>query len=147
MYNLTIGYCGIVTDKMSIVAFSGTEDKLMAAAIMASGAVANELDVQIFITFWGLTRTVKEGKTAPDLSFDGQKMKDKVFAVMKQKNVPDWITMLKNAKEVGNIKVYGCAMFADLLDIEKKDLDPIVDDIIGVNEFVSLSKDSMTFFI
>ena len=110
MYNLTIGYCGIVTDKMSIVAFSGTEDKLMAAAIMASGAVANELDVQIFVTFWGLTRTVKEGKTAPDLSFDGQKMKDKVFAVMKQKNVPDWITMLKNAKEVGNIKVYGCAM-------------------------------------
>jgi peroxiredoxin family protein len=136
-----------MNDKMSIIAFSGTEDKLMAAAIIASGAVANDLEVQVFVTFWGLTRTIKNGKTTPDLSFDGQKMKDKVFALMKQKNVPNWITMLKNAKEVGNIKVYGCAMFADLLEVKKEDLDPIVDDIIGVNEFVSLSKESMTFFI
>ena len=136
-----------MTDKISIIAFSGTEDKLMAAAIIASGAVANDLEVQIFVTFWGLTRTIKNDKTPPDLSFDGQKMKDKVFALMKQKKVPNWITMLKNAKEVGNIKVYGCAMFADLLEMKKEDLDPIVDDIIGVNEFVSLSKDSMTFFI
>jgi peroxiredoxin family protein len=136
-----------MNDKMSIIAFSGTEDKLMAAAIIASGAVANDLEVQVFVTFWGLTRTIKKDKTTPDLSFDGQKMKDKVFALMKQKNVPNWVTMLKNAKEVGNIKVYGCAMFADLLELKKEDLDPIVDDIIGVNEFVSLSKDSMTFFI
>ena len=136
-----------MNDKMSIIAFSGTEDKLMAAAIIASGAVANDLEVQVFVTFWGLTRTIIKDKTTPDLSFDGQKMKDKVFALMKQKNVPNWVTMLKNAKEVGNIKVYGCARFADLLELKKEDLDPIVDDIIGVNEFVSLSKDSMTFFI
>lgn len=132
---------------MSLVVFSGTEDKLMAASIIASGAVANEMDVDIFVTFWGLTKTMKAGSPEPDLSFDGQKMKQQVFALMKQKNIPDWISMLKNAKEVGNIRVYGCAMFADLLSIKKEDLDPIVDDIIGVNEFVSMSKNSMTMFI
>lgn len=132
---------------MSIVVFSGTDDKLMAASIIASGAVANDLDVNIFVTFWGLTKVMKNGAPAPELSFDGQKMKDQVFALMKQKNVPDWITMLKNAKEVGNIKVYGCAMFADLLELKKEDLDPIVDEIIGVNEFVSMSAGSTTMFI
>lgn len=132
---------------MSLVVFSGTEDKLMAASIIASGAVANEMDVDIFVTFWGLTKTMKADKSEPELSFDGQKMKDQVFALMKQKNIPNWISMLKNAKEVGNIKVYGCAMFADLLNIKKEDLDPIVDDIIGVNEFVSMSKGSTTMFI
>ena len=136
-----------MTDKMSLVIFSGTEDKLMAASIIASGAVANDMDVNIFVTFWGLTKTLKAGKSAPELSFDGQKMKDQVFAIMKQKNIPDWITMLNNAKEVGNIKVYGCAMFADMLSLKKEDMDPIVDEIIGVNEFVSMSKDSVTLFI
>lgn len=131
---------------MSLVLFSGTDDKLMAASIIASGAVANEMDVNIFVTFWGLTKTLKNAE-GHELSFDGQDMKQKVFALMKQKKVPDWITMLKNAKEVGNIKVYGCAMFADLMELKKEDLDPIVDEIIGVNEFVSMSKDSMTMFI
>lgn len=136
-----------MSEKMSIVVFSGTDDKLMAASIIASGAVANDLDVNIFVTFWGLTKTMKTGAPEPDLSFDGQKMKEQVFALMKQNNIPDWITMLKNAKEVGNIKVYGCAMFADLLHLKKEDLDPIVDEIIGVNEFVSMSAGSTTMFI
>ncbi len=136
-----------MADKMSLVVFSGTADKLMAASIIASGAVANDMDVDIFVTFWGLTKILKNDTSQPDLSYDGQKMKDQVFALMKQKNIPDWISMLKNAKEVGNIKVYGCAMFADMLEIKKEDMDPIVDEIIGVNEFVSLSKDSMTMFI
>lgn len=136
-----------MADKMSLVVFSGTEDKLMAASIIASGAVANNMDVDIFVTFWGLTKTMKNNNSPPELSFDGQKMKDQVFALMKQKNIPSWISMLNNAKEVGNIKVYGCAMFADMLDLKKEDLDPIVDEIIGVNEFVSISKDSMTLFI
>ncbi len=134
-------------DKMSLVLFSGTDDKLMAASIIASGGVANDMDVDIFITFWGLTKTVNNGETKPSLSPEGEPMKDQVFALMKKNNVPDWLTMLRNAKEVGNVKVYGCAMFADLMDIKKEDLDPIVDEIIGVNEFVSLSKDSMTMFI
>ena len=38
-------------------------------------------------------------------------------------------------------------MFADMLSLKKEDMDPIVDEIIGVNEFVSMSKDSMTLFI
>ncbi len=136
-----------MADKMSLVVFSGTADKLMAASIIASGAVANGMDVDIFVTFWGLTKVMKNDTSQPDLSYDGQHMKEQVFALMKQKNIPDWISMLKNAKEVGNITVYGCAMFADMLELKKEDMDPIVDEIIGVNEFVSLSKDSMTMFI
>lgn len=136
-----------MTNKMSLVLFSGTEDKLMAASIIASGAVANDMEVNIFITFWGLTRTTKVPMGPPDVSFDGQNMKDQVFAIMKKNQMPSWIAMLNNAKEVGTIKVYGCAMFADLMGLKKEDLDPIVEDIIGVNQFVEMSKDAMTLFI
>ena len=37
-----------------MVVFSGTVDKLYPAAIMASGAVAMGMDVEIFLTFYGL---------------------------------------------------------------------------------------------
>lgn len=136
-----------MADKVSIVLFSGTEDKLMAASIIASGAVANNMDVDIFVTFWGLTKAMKNPPLPPNVSFDGQMMKDQMFALMKEKNMPDWISLINNAKEVGNIKVYGCALFADMMQLKKEDLNPIIDEIIGVNEFVSISKDSMTLFI
>ncbi|MEO6742254.1 MAG: DsrE/DsrF/DrsH-like family protein, partial [Chthoniobacteraceae bacterium] len=42
------------TDKVSIVLFSGTTDKLMAASVIASGAAAMQKQVTIFLTFWGL---------------------------------------------------------------------------------------------
>ena len=39
-------------------------------------------------------------------------------------------------------------MFADLMDIKKDDLDPVIDEIIGVSQFVAMAKDSkMTLFI
>ena len=47
-------------DKMSIVLFSGTVDKLMPVGIMASGAVAMGMEVDIFATFWGLNALRKE---------------------------------------------------------------------------------------
>ncbi len=136
-----------MTNKMSLILFSGTEDKLMAASIIASGAVANDMEVNIFVTFWGLTKTTKTPMGQPELSFEGQPMKEQVFSIMKQKQMPSWIAMLNNAKEVGEIHVYGCAMFADLMGLKQEDLDPIVEDVIGVNQFVEMSKDTMTLFI
>lgn len=136
-----------MAEKLSLVVFSGSEDKLMAASIMASGAVANDLDVNIFVTFWGLTKTMKTPPLPPDVSFEGQPMKDQVFALMKKNNIPSWISMLNDAKEVGNIKVYACAMFGELMGIKEEDLDPIVDEVIGVNQFISMSKDAMTMFV
>ena len=39
-------------------------------------------------------------------------------------------------------------MFADMMGIRKSDLDPIVRDVIGVSQFVDMSRDSnMTLFI
>src|SRR5438270_13170643 len=41
-------------DRMSIIVFSGTVDKLMAASILATGGAAMGLEVELFLTTWGL---------------------------------------------------------------------------------------------
>ncbi|MEM0155233.1 MAG: DsrE/DsrF/DrsH-like family protein [Thermoplasmataceae archaeon] len=137
-----------MAEKMSLLLVSGTSDKLMAGAIIASGAVANDMEVDIFVSFWGLMQFKKNGSGKMTLSYDGKGMEQEVMKKMMEKKIPSFMDMLRQAKEVGNVKVYGCAMFADLMDLKKEDLDPIIDEIIGVGKFVAMAKDSkMTLFI
>lgn len=133
-----------MAEKMSLLFVSGTVDKLMAGSIITSGAVANDMDVTIFVSFWGLLQLRKNNGSKPKLSYDGAEMSEEIFKIMQEKKVPSWLDMLRQAKEIGNVKVYACAMFADLLGLKKEDMDPIVDEIIGVSEFVAMSKDSNT---
>ena len=137
-----------MADKLSLLLVSGTADKLMAGAIIASGAIANDMDVDIFVSFWGLMEFKKGSKGKMNLSYDGKDIEKEVLQKMKEKKIQSWLDMIKQAKDVGNVKVYGCAMFADLMDIKKDDLDPVIDEIIGVSQFVAMAKDSkMTLFI
>ena len=41
-------------DRMSLIVFSGTVDKLMAASILATGGAAMGMEVELFLTTWGL---------------------------------------------------------------------------------------------
>ena len=41
-------------ERMSLIVFSGTVDKLIAASILATGAAAMGMEVEIFLTTWGL---------------------------------------------------------------------------------------------
>ena len=120
----------------------------MAGSIIASGGVANGMDVDVFVSFWGLIEMKKNSPPNMKLSYEGRDMADQLFSIMKEKKVPGWKEMLRQAKEVGTVRIFACAMFADLLGLKKEDLDPMVDEIIGVTEFVGRAKESkMTLFI
>ena len=137
-----------MTDKASIVLASGTVDKLMAGSIIVSGAVANGMDVNVFVAFWALMEMRKNAPENTKLSVEGKGMDKQLFTIMKEKKVPSWKDTLKQAAEIGSVHVYGCAMFADLMGIGKDDLDPMIEDVIGVSQFVDMAKDSkMTLFI
>ncbi|MCK4443809.1 MAG: DsrE/DsrF/DrsH-like family protein, partial [Thermoplasmata archaeon] len=59
-----------------------------------------------------------------------------------------WLETLKTAKELGNVKVNICANTADLMDLKLEDFEDIVDDIVGVGEYVNNAKDAkITLFI
>ena len=131
--------------KMCIVVFGGTVDKLYPAAIMASGAVMNDMDVDIFLTFWGLLAFKKGNpKQLSSVSKDYEELAPEMMRVMSEKNVPSWYDTLVQAKEMGNIRIHACAMTADLFEMELEDFEPIVDDIIGVGEFVGMSAEAHT---
>lgn len=138
-----------MADKMSLIVFSGTMDKLMPVGILASGGVAMGMDVEIFATFWGLQSLTKgASEQPPRMSKDFEDMAPMMMQMMKEKNVPSWLDTLRTAKELGNVRVLACAMTADLMGLDKDSFDDIVDDVVGVGEFVDSARDSkITLFI
>jgi peroxiredoxin family protein len=134
---------------MAIVLFSGTVDKIMAASVMASGAVSMEMDVDIFATFYGLNALRKESvKTNMRFSKDFEEMSGPLMQAMQVKHMPSWYETLVKAKQAGNVKVHACTMTADLMGLKKEDFDPIVDDMCGVATYVAIASDSrITLFI
>lgn len=132
-----------MADKMSIIVFSGTVDKLMAAATLATGGAAMGLDVDLFVTFWGLHAFRKDQvRTNMRLSADFADFAEPMMQAMQEKHVPHWMDVLTQAKEIGEVRVRACSQTMELFGWKLDDLDPIVEDITGVAVFVDEAKDA-----
>lgn len=139
----------IMANKMTLIVFSGTVDKLMPVGILASGAVAMGMEVEIYLTFWGL-QAFRQGapQQVTKMSAEYEDMAPMMMQLMKEKNMPSWYDTLKQAKELGTVRVHACAATMDLMGMTKEDLDPMVDDIVGVAEYVEFARESeITLFM
>lgn len=148
-----------VENKLTMVVFSGDMDKVLAAFVIATGAVAMGMDVIMFFTFWG-TPVLRDKKK----KVGGKDMMGKMFgamlpkgtgdvklskmnmggmgtammkSLMKKKNVASLEEMLGLAEELG-VKIYVCEMSMDLMGfshdefIDYKDLG-----FVGVATFLA----------
>lgn len=146
------------SNKLSMVVFSGDLDKLLAAFVIGTGAVAMGMEVVMFFTFWAtpaLRDKKKKGK--------GKDIFGKMFGfmlpkgttkvklsnmnmggagtammkyLMKKKNVQSLESMLEMAGELG-VKIYVCEMSMDLMGMNK---DEMIDypglEVAGVAKFL-----------
>jgi peroxiredoxin family protein len=157
----------MLTDRATIVVFSGDFDRLIAAFIIATGAVAMGMEVSMYFTFWGLTALKKQthyaGKTLPEkmvsmmipsgagsvgtsrLNMLG--MGPAFFKMlMKQNNVETLPDLVKLAKEL-EVKMIACQMSMGVMGIKE---DELMDDIDfgGVATYLGDAGDSkLTLFI
>ena len=135
-------------EKVSIVLFSGTTDKLFAATIIASGAAAMQKQVTIFLTFWGLMAFRKGAKEQPPrISVDFADYADSAMEAMRTKKVPHWLDTLRDAVSLGDVKIKACGMTMDLFGLKLSDLEPDVSEVTGVGAFVEASAGGQTLFI
>lgn len=135
-------------ERLSMVVFSGTTDKLMPVGILAAGAMAMGMEVEIFLTFWGVMAFKKGAIAGLPISKEFEHMAPMLMELMQKNNVQSWLDNLHDAKELGDVKIYACGMTMDLFGLKLEDLDPIVDGIAGVAHFIDRAKESkMTLFI
>ena len=131
-----------VENKLSMVVFSGELDKVLAALVIATGAVAMGMEVVMFFTFWG-TPVLRDKKKKAG----GKDVMGKMFgamlptgtgdvklsnmnmggmgtammkSLMKKKNVASLEEMLDLAEELG-VRIYVCEMSMDLMGFKREE--------------------------
>ena len=132
-----------MSKRMSLIVFSGTADKLTAVATLATGAAAMDMEVDLFLTFWGLEAFKRGAKTQPPrITAEYADYLPVMMELMQAKNVPHWLDTLRSAREIGTVKVYACSATMELFGIKLGDLEDVVDEITGVASFVERAKDA-----
>ena len=130
------------TDKLSLIVFSGSLDRLIAAFVLATGAAAMGMQVSMFFTFWGTSALRRErarvkktllgrlfgwmlpsgAKKLPlsqmNMAGGGPAM---IRYVMKKNGVASVEEMIELAKELG-VELHVCSMSMDLLGIVPDEL-------------------------
>ncbi len=130
-------------DKLSMVVFSGDLDKVLAAFVIATGAVAMGMEAVMFFTFWGTPVLRDKKKTvggkdtmgkmfgamlpkgAGELKLSKMNMggmgTSMMKSLMKQKNVASLDQMIAMAEEL-EVKIYICEMSMDLMGFQREEM-------------------------
>jgi len=122
---------------LSLILFSGTDDKLGAAAILATGAAAMGRPVNLFLQYWALD-AFRRSKIAADHGVAAEAGAYGASLVKQgQAGERHWSELLRQAKDIGDVRIHACALSMELFGIDKGDLDPLVDDVEGVAAFMN----------
>ena len=133
---------------LALVLFSGTDDKLNAAAVMTAGAAALGRPVHIFLQYWALDafradKINQRRPLAPEAGEAGAAAVEQMRAAGQQ----PWVETLRQAKDIGEVDIQACSLSMDLLGLSAEQLDPIVDGVEGVTAFYVSAGDGQIVFI
>ena len=133
---------------LNLVLFSGTDDKLQAAAVLTAGAAALGKPGNIFLQYWALDAFTKakiglDHGLAPEAGEAGRAAVD----ALAKAGQASWADTLGQAKELGEVDIQACSLSMDLLGLEESDLDPLVDGVEGVTAFYLNAGDGHIVFI
>jgi peroxiredoxin family protein len=137
-----------MTEPLNLVLFSGTDDKLTAASVLAAGAAALGKPVNIFLQYWALDafrreRIEQDHGLAPEAGTEGRAHVDALRAA----GQASWAETLRQAKDLGEVDIEACSLSMDLLGIDEKELDPLVDGVEGVTAFYLSAGEGQIVFI
>jgi peroxiredoxin family protein len=130
---------------LSLVLFSGTDDRLSSAAILAAGAAAMGRKVNVFLQYWALEAFRRDAIREPHGVAPEAGPEGKGLVHMSMQSGQHWSEILRQAKDIGEVGVHACALSMEMFDLEKDDLDPLVDDVEGVAAFIAEADGPITF--
>jgi peroxiredoxin family protein len=135
-----------MNDALSLVLFSGTADKLHAAATLAAGAAAMDRPVNVLLQYWALD-AFRADRVDVDhgLAFDAQ-APGSSRPIAGTAAIP-WLETFRMAKELGEVSILACSGSLDVLGIDVTALDPLVDASGGIATFLMAAEDGQILFI
>ena len=150
-------------DRLAIGVMQGDLDSMIASFIIALGAVAYDIQVDMFFTFWAIAALRDPNKSAKKSFMDrmfglmlprgsralplskmqmagiGPKM---IRGVMKQRGVKSLEELIKEAGELG-VRIHICEMSMNVMGFKAQEMIDYPNlDYVGVGTFISLISES-----
>ena len=135
-----------MSDSLSLVLFSGTDDKLMAAATLAAGAAAMDRPVNVLLMFWALD-AFRADRIATNHGLAYDAARPRPTEPVENVGALPWLETFRQAKEIGEMTIRACSGSLDTLGLDPTELDPIVDSAGGIASFLMESEGSQILFI
>ena len=149
-------------EKVSIIISKGSLDGIYPGLIMANGARAEGIDVNLFFTFFGLDAIHKQRNEHIKMATVGNPglhmatmagglpgvstvMTHYMNHKMEKLDIPSIPEFIEMIADTG-AGMYACKASVDLFGLEKNDLIPQVQDIITVGEFYELAAGGQIIF-
>ena len=133
---------GATEDRLAMVVFSGSLDRILAAFVLASAAAASGMQVEMFFTFWGLA-SLRDHQKSPKKDFFGRMFgwmlprgvrklplsqmnmggagPAMIRHIMKKKGFASIEEMLQVCAEFG-VRIYACDMSREVMGIKPEEL-------------------------
>ena len=111
---------------------SGEHEKLQMAAMMASVGAVSERPVEVFVSMNAILAFAKDAPA--DTRYQGGAFSK----LLKEKHAPDAMTLFRQGKELGDLKLWACSMTLDVKGWEMSELvDGLFDGALGLTKFLS----------
>ena len=79
-----------MAERMVLVIFSGTPDRLLGAAVLVSGAVAMDMEVDIYLMLWGVYGFLKKNLEKNKTLSEHQELAEEVEKGLKNAGLKPW---------------------------------------------------------
>ena len=122
----------MASNTLYILLCSGEHEKVQMAAMMASVAAVSERPVEVFVSM-NAVLAFEKGVPADKRYHGGAFSK-----VLTDKKAPDPLTLFRQGKELGDLKLWACSMALDVQGWELANLeDGLFDEALGLTKFLS----------
>ncbi len=122
---------------MAIVLRDDSYDKILTPLSFAYLQAAEGTQVDMLFVNWAVRALTEEGARA--LKVDGQHADQDGWLrqqVAKAGLPPDIYDIIKAIKNTGHVKLYACSLAATIFDVNKDNLIPEAEDIVGASWFL-----------
>ena len=127
--------------KLAIIVQGSSYNKLHLMTTLVATAVAMQGEAHLFLTYDALYRYVTGTLDEARPSLDDEKMTHVYQEGIEDGRIPSITDLLRQAREMGVVKVYGCSQSTALLRLDAK-LTEKLDGVIGYTTFLISALDA-----
>lgn len=127
--------------KLAIIVLGSSYDKLHMMATLVATAVSMDGEAHLFLTYDALNRYVTGTLDEAKPALDDSKMNELYTGGIEDGRIPSITDLLRQAKEMGSVKVYGCSQSVAFLRLDSK-LTEKLDGVVGYTTFLTSAMDA-----